>query len=89
MDKISLLGCGTWGSAVAQVLADKGLTVTAWQRNEEKAAKMARTRKHPNLTDLVFNENIVFTSDLNVTLKSADIIILATPSHSILSLIHI
>ena len=83
MDKISLLGCGTWGSAVAQVLADKGLTVTAWQRNEEKAAKMARTRKHPNLTDLVFNENIVFTSDLNVTLKSADIIILATPSHSI------
>ncbi len=69
MDKISLLGCGTWGSAVAQVLADKGLTVTAWQRNEEKAAKMARTRKHPNLTNLVFNKNIVFTSDLNVTLK--------------------
>jgi glycerol-3-phosphate dehydrogenase (NAD(P)+) len=87
MDKISLLGCGTWGSAVAQVLADKGLTVTAWQRNEEKAEKMARTRKHPNLTDLVFNENIVFTSDLNVTLKSADIIILATPSHSIRELI--
>ena len=87
MDKISLLGCGTWGSAVAQVLADKGLTVTAWQRNEEKAAKMARTRKRPNLTDLVFNENIVFTSDLNVTLKSADIIILATPSHSIRELI--
>ena len=68
MDKISLLGCGTWGSAVAQLLAEKGLTITAWQRNEEKAAKMARTRKHPNLTDLVFNEKIVFTSDLNDTL---------------------
>ena len=87
MDKISLLGCGTWGSAVAQLLAEKGLTVIAWQRNKEKAAKMARTRKHPNLTDLVFNEKIVFTSDLNDTLKSADIIILATPSHSIRGLI--
>ena len=83
MDKISLLGCGTWGSAVAQLLAEKGLTVNAWQRDEDKAAKMARTRKHPHLTDLVFNDKIVFTSDLKDTLKSADIIILATPSHSI------
>ena len=87
MDKISLLGCGTWGSAVAQLLAEKGFEVTAWQRNEEKAAEMTRTRKHPNLTDLVFNEKIVFTSDLNDTLKSADIIILATPSHSIRELV--
>ena len=87
MDKISLLGCGTWGSAVAQLLAEKGLTVNAWQRDEDKASKMARTRKHPNLTDLVFNEKIVFTSDLKDTLKNADIIILATPSHSIRELI--
>jgi len=87
MDKISLLGCGTWGSAVAQLLAEKGLKVTAWQRDEAKATKMARTRKHPNLAGLVFNEKIVFTSDLNDTLKSADIIILATPSHSIRELI--
>ena len=87
MDKISLLGCGTWGSAVGQLLAEKGLTVNAWQRDEDKAAKMARTRKPPNLADLVFNEKIVFTSDLKDTLKSADIIILATPSHSISELI--
>ena len=87
MDKISLLGCGTWGSAVAQLLAEKGLAVTAWQRHEEKAAAMTRTRKHPNLTDFKFNDNIVFTSDLNDALKSGDIIVLATPSHSIRELI--
>jgi glycerol-3-phosphate dehydrogenase (NAD(P)+) len=72
---------------VAQVLAEKGLAVTAWQRHKEKAAAMTRTRKHPNLTDLEFNENIVFTSDLNDALKSGDIIVLATPSHSIRELI--
>ena len=88
MDKISLLGCGTWGSAVAQLLAEKGLAVTAWQRHEEKAAVMTRTRKHPNLTGLEFNDNIVFTSDLNDALKCGDIIVLATPSHSIRELIH-
>jgi glycerol-3-phosphate dehydrogenase (NAD(P)+) len=63
------------------------LAVTAWQRHKEKAAAMTRTRKHPNLTDLEFNENIVFTSDLNDALKSGDIIVLATPSHSIRELI--
>ena len=87
MDKISLLGCGTWGSAVAQLLAEKGLAVTAWQRHEEKAAVMTRTRKHPNLTDFEFNDNIVFTSDLNDALECGDFIILATPSHSIRELI--
>jgi len=85
--KVTILGCGTWGSAVAQLLAEKGVTVTAWQRHENKAVAMARTRKHPHLSDLEFNENIVFTADLNDALKSGDIIVLATPSHSIRELI--
>ena len=85
--KVTILGCGTWGSAVAQLLAEKGVTVTAWQRHEDKAVAMARTRKHPHLSDLEFNENIVFTADLNDALKSGDIIVLATPSHSIRELI--
>ena len=85
--KVTILGCGTWGSAVAQLLAEKDVAVTAWQRHENKAVAMARTRKHPHLSDLEFNENIVFTADLNDALKSGDIIVLATPSHSIRELI--
>jgi glycerol-3-phosphate dehydrogenase (NAD(P)+) len=85
--KVTILGCGTWGSAVAQLLAEKDVDITAWQRHEDKAVAMARTRKHPHLSDLEFNENIVFTTDLNDALKSGDIIVLATPSHSIRELI--
>jgi len=58
MEKISLLGCGTWGSAVAQLLAEKGLAVTAWQRHKAKAESMAATRKHPHLPNLTFKNNI-------------------------------
>jgi len=68
MEKISLLGCGTWGSAVAQLLAEKGLAVTAWQRHKAKAESMAATRKHPHLPDLTFNNNIIFTTDLQEVL---------------------
>ena len=85
--KVTILGCGTWGSAVAQLLADKDVTVTAWQRHKEKATAMTRTRKHPNLADLEFNENIVFTNDLKDALRIGNIIILAIPSHSIRELI--
>ena len=45
--KVSVLGCGTWGSAIAQSLADNGVVVTAWQRYEEKSKDMESTRKHP------------------------------------------
>ena len=83
MEKISLLGCGTWGSAVAQLLAEKGLAVTAWQRHKAKAESMAATRKHPHLPDLTFKNNIIFTTDLQEVLQAGGIIFLATPSHSI------
>ena len=56
--KVSVLGCGTWGSAVAQALADNGVEVTAWQRYENKSLEMESTRRHPILKDIEFNSNI-------------------------------
>ena len=83
MKKISLLGCGTWGSAIAQLLSEKGLDVTAWQRHKNKADSMTETRKHPNLPNLTFKKDIMFTADLQEALHDGEIIFLATPSHSI------
>ena len=80
---VSVLGCGTWGSAVAQALADKGISVTAWQRYEDKSLDMESTRRHPILTDFEFNRNITFTSNFDDTIAFGEIIILAVPSHVI------
>mgnify|MGYP001469663125 CR=1 FL=1 len=78
---VSVLGCGTWGSAVAQALADKGIAVTAWQRYENKSLEMESSRRHPILTDFEFNSNIIFTANFNNAIEFGDIIILAVPSH--------
>tara|TARA_B100001146_G_scaffold225145_1_gene246934 strand:- start:2743 stop:3738 length:996 start_codon:yes stop_codon:yes gene_type:complete len=78
---VSVLGCGTWGSAVAQSLADKGIAVTAWQRYENKSLEMESSRRHPILTDFEFNSNIIFTANFNNAIEFGDIIILAVPSH--------
>ena len=80
---VSVLGCGTWGSAVAQTLACKGIVVTAWQRYEDKSSQMESTRKHPILTDFEFNRNITFTANFDSAITFGDIIILAVPSHVI------
>ena len=85
--KVSILGCGTWGSAVAQSLAEKGIAVMAWQRYENKAVKMESTRKHPILTDLEFNSHINFTSNLDNAIEFGDIIFLAIPSHAVRNII--
>jgi len=80
---VSVLGCGTWGSAVAQALADKGIAVTAWQRYENKSLEMESTRRHPILTDFEFNRNITFTANFDETIAFGKIIIFAVPSHVI------
>ncbi len=81
--KVSVLGCGTWGSAVAQALADNGVEVTAWQRYENKSLEMESTRRHPILKDIEFNSNILFTSDFDNAIVSGNIIILAVPSDAV------
>ena len=81
--KVSVLGCGTWGSAVAQALADNGVEVTAWQRYKNKSLEMESTRRHPILKDIEFNSNILFTSDFDNAIVSGNIIILAVPSDAV------
>ena len=81
--KVSVLGCGTWGSAIAQSLADNGAFVTAWQRYEEKSKDMESTRKHPILKNIEFNNNINFTSNLDEAINNGNLIFLAIPSHAI------
>ena len=85
--KVSVLGCGTWGSAVAQALADNGVEVTAWQRYENKSLEMESTRRHPILKDIEFNSNIFFTSDFDNAIVSGNIIILAVPSDAVREII--
>lgn len=84
--RITILGCGTWGSALAQVLADNGHLVTAWHHSKEKVAAMTSTRKHPHLANFKFSSNIVFENDLYSAVKKVDFIIIAVPSHVVRSI---
>ena len=83
MENISLLGCGTWGSALAQVLAENGHKVTAWHYKDEAVAYMSNSRKHPNLNGFEFHESIAFDSNLDNLVNNSKCLVIAVPSHSV------
>ena len=83
MENISLLGCGTWGSALGQVLAENGHKVTAWHYKDETVAYMSNSRKHPNLNGFKFHEKITFDSNLGNLVNNSKCLVIAVPSHSV------
>ena len=82
MEKITILGCGTWGSALSQSLALNGHSVYVWHYKSDDLEKMRATRRHPKLDDFTFHENINFDSDLRKCIAKSKIIIVSVPSHA-------
>jgi glycerol-3-phosphate dehydrogenase (NAD(P)+) len=86
MEKICVLGAGSWGSALALVLAKKGYEVNMWTLNEEQANKINKTRENIDyLPGVLFPNNITVSTNLEETVKGSKIIVLAVPSQAIRS----
>ena len=98
MTRIGLLGCGSWGTTLAQILAKKGETVNAWHYRKDFVDAISESRVNPLLPDINIDEKISFHYNINDVLNGSEILILSVPSSamretlekiSILSLIHI
>lgn len=85
MSKISVIGSGGWGTAVAIMLAENGHDVLLWSYQKEESEALAQNRENrPFLPGVMLPEQIRFTSDISEC-ANAEIIITATPSHAIRS----
>lgn len=86
MEKVCVLGAGSWGSALALVLAKKGYEVKMWTLNEEQANKINKTKENIDyLPGVLFPNNITVTTNIEETVKDSKIIVLAVPSQAIRS----
>ena len=83
MNKVSFLGCGSWGGALALVLANKAMRVSMWHRNPQIVKALTDTRIHYLVSSLTFPSNVSFTSSIEGAISGADTIIIAVPSQSI------
>ena len=83
MAHISLLGCGTWGSTLAQVLGRNGHSVTAWHYKMDAVDDMTQSRTHPNISDFEFHPNIIFKKEIQTCIEGSNCIVVAVPSHGV------
>jgi glycerol-3-phosphate dehydrogenase (NAD(P)+) len=82
--KISLLGSGQWGTALAQVLVDGGHEVLLWGRNAEVAQEINSShRNSAYLGPHLLPENLYATSNIDEAFDHAEAIVLAIPSQSL------
>lgn len=80
---ISVIGAGSWGTALCVLLGQKGFPVTLWVRREDLLQKIAQTNENDEyLPGVLLPENVYFTNNLAEAVQNRDIIILAVPSHA-------
>ncbi|MGI8783812.1 MAG: NAD(P)H-dependent glycerol-3-phosphate dehydrogenase [Acidobacteriota bacterium] len=84
MEKITVLGAGSWGTALAVLLARSGQDVTLWVRRPGLAETLRSQRvNHDYLPGISIPENLLPVSDLAVALAGASWIVSAIPSHGV------
>jgi glycerol-3-phosphate dehydrogenase (NAD(P)+) len=84
MTRIAVLGAGSWGTALAEHLANKGLPTQLWARKRELAEQITRTHENPRyLPGIALPPSLATTSDLRATLADADLVLFVVPSHGL------
>ena len=73
--KIAYLGAGTWGFALAGILAENGHDVIVWARNSELVDLLQKTKVHPKLAGSTISPKVEFTTDLDYAVKDAEVIV--------------
>ncbi len=84
VQRVTVLGAGSWGTTFAKILADAGRDVTVWARRAEVADEI-RTR-HTNssyLPGIRLPERLTATADAATALEAADAVVFAVPSQSL------
>ncbi len=80
MTKISIIGAGSWGIALASLLYHQGNKIAVWSAVGSEINALNTTRRLPTLPDLKLPESMFFTEDLEQAMKDSDMLIMAVPS---------
>ena len=81
MSKVSFLGAGSWGTALAVMLAKHGHDVIVWSKVEAEVNMLKENREHKDrLPGVKLPDSIVITSNLKEALTDRDLVVFSVAS---------
>ena len=81
MSKVSFLGAGSWGTALAIMLAKHGHDVIVWSKVEAEVNMLKENREHKDrLPGVKLPDSIVITSNLKEALTDRDLVVFSVAS---------
>jgi glycerol-3-phosphate dehydrogenase (NAD(P)+) len=88
--RISFLGAGSWGTALAYVLSDKDYEIRMWTKEEDHYDSLVKERENVKyLPGIKLNDKIEFYNDIEKALEGTDIVVLAVPSQAVRSVLEL
>ena len=86
MAKVSVIGAGSWGTALAVLLYGNGHEVTLWSYSQTEVEKLRKEREQKEkLPGVRIPENVYITGELGEAVKGKDVVVLAVPSTAVRS----
>ena len=81
MQKISVIGAGSWGTTLAILLAEKGFDVKLWARRQETADEIeSKNENLQYLPGIKIPNNLIADHSMKNVLAGSEIIVFAVPS---------
>lgn len=79
---VAVIGAGSWGTALANLLAHKGFVVDLWAFEPEVKTQIEEERENKEfLPGIPLSENIHPTNNLGEAVADKDLLVLVVPSH--------
>lgn len=81
--QVAVLGGGSFGTALANIMASNGYHTTLWFRDEKRAADCQQSRENAHyLPGYKLHDKLVISSDLAGSLQNVDVVVVAIPSQA-------
>ncbi len=78
---IGIVGAGSWGTALAVLLANNGHDVTVWSYNSSEVLELSHSFENKRkLPGVIIPSSVSFTDDVAFAVKSKDVVITVVPS---------
>lgn len=81
MNRVSIIGAGSWGTALAWLLSNNGCEVTIWSAFEKEIDEIRENGENKSkLPGVKLSPDTIYTADLKEAIEGRDILVLAVPS---------